>query len=88
VGESLSCGEFDLVCAVGEFAGPLLEGAADRGLEADRLVAYRDAKHCAEELPRRLRDDDVVLVKGSRGVGLERVVEAILADRPRSKETS
>lgn len=82
VGESLSCGEFDLVCAVGAHADVLLEGAADRGLPPERLIRYDDAARCAEDLPGRLASDDVVLVKGSRAVGLERVVEAILSASP------
>jgi DNA-binding transcriptional regulator LsrR (DeoR family) len=38
-----------------------------------------DARAAAELLPRLLRDGDTVLVKGSRGVGLEQVVASMRA---------
>jgi UDP-N-acetylmuramoyl-tripeptide--D-alanyl-D-alanine ligase len=77
IGQELSCGEFALVAAVGSMARQILEGARERGLDDDRLVAYADAEECAKALPSRLRSGDVVLIKGSRRVGLERVVKRL-----------
>jgi len=53
-------------------------------LAAEIAAAFAGESHCvadapaaAELLPRLLRDGDTVLVKGSRGVGLERVLAAL-----------
>lgn len=78
VGQQLSCAPFDIVAAVGESANELLVGAAERGVDASKLFAYRDSAQCARELPNMLRDGDTVLVKGSRRVGLERVVKTLV----------
>lgn len=78
VGQQLSCAPFDIVAAVGESANELLAGAAERGVDASKLFAYRDSAQCARELPNMLRDGDTVLVKGSRRVGLERVVKTLV----------
>lgn len=78
VGRSLSCGTFDLIAAIGEHADALLSGARECGIDADRLVQYANADACARDLAARLRADDAVLVKGSRRMGLERVVKRLL----------
>ncbi len=44
-------------------------------------VMLADASEAAAELPALLRDGDTVLVKGSQGVGLARVVDALRGDR-------
>jgi UDP-N-acetylmuramoyl-tripeptide--D-alanyl-D-alanine ligase len=78
VGHSLSCGTFDLVCAVGNEAAAILQGAEERGLARTSLVHYATVEQCVADLPGRLRTDDALLVKGSRRMGMERVVEAAL----------
>ncbi|WP_067186813.1 UDP-N-acetylmuramoyl-tripeptide--D-alanyl-D-alanine ligase [Microtetraspora niveoalba] len=56
---------------VGEDAGPVLAGAPG-------ALHVPDAAAAAAELSARLRPGDVVLVKGPRAAGLERVAEALL----------
>jgi len=59
--------------------GPLAQAAAEAFGEGATVLA--DAADAAQTLPGLLRDGDTVLVKASRGVGLEVVAEA-LADAP------
>jgi UDP-N-acetylmuramoyl-tripeptide--D-alanyl-D-alanine ligase len=62
--------------------GPL---AAEMGREiAGAVYAAPDAKAAAQLLPGLLREGDTVLVKGSRGVGLERVCERLRGDSRRA----
>ncbi len=60
-----------LVAAVGEFV-PAFE--AHRHALAGRLIAAPDAETLGPELKAALRGDEVVLLKASRGVALERVL--------------
>ncbi len=62
--------------------GPL--AAEMRGAFAGESHAAADAEGAAALLGDLLRDDDTVLVKGSRGVGLERVATALGARTPAS----
>jgi len=67
----------DLLVAVGDFAGDLCQGAAAGGMAKDQLVQVADAAQAAEYLHEKQRSGDRILVKGSRGVRLDRLVDAL-----------
>jgi UDP-N-acetylmuramoyl-tripeptide--D-alanyl-D-alanine ligase len=59
-------------------AAGIVDGARAAGLAPDRVIAVEDAIAAVEMLRPRLAPGDVVLVKASRGVELERVVEGLV----------
>lgn len=67
----------DLLVVVGEGARELAAAALEAGLPPQQVLWVADAEQAAQQVARQLRPGDVVLVKGSRAVGLERVVEAL-----------
>jgi UDP-N-acetylmuramoyl-tripeptide--D-alanyl-D-alanine ligase len=69
----------DRLVVVGEGAEPMLEGARRSGLHS--AVHLPDADAALDLLDRDLDAGDVVLVKASRVVGLERVAEGLAARR-------
>lgn len=70
---------FELVLAVQGQATEILEGALEAGMERSRLKFTRDAVQAGDALARTVRKGDIVLLKGSRGVKLEQVLNTLRA---------
>jgi UDP-N-acetylmuramoyl-tripeptide--D-alanyl-D-alanine ligase len=71
------CGVAGLI-AVGEVAAAVLKGAEQVGTWTGERVQVEDVGAAVAALGERLRPGDVVLIKGSRVAGLERVAQAVL----------
>ena len=67
---------FSILVGVGELSRELLRGAEEKGC---LTRWFATAGQAAAEVGEELSVGDVVLVKGSRGVGLEVVVKSLLA---------
>jgi len=68
-----------LVVAVQGQAKEILEGARAAKMDLARLKFVRDAVQAGELLARTVKQGDVVLVKGSRGVRLEQAINTLRA---------
>ena len=71
----------DQLVLVGELAKAAAAGALEGGLAADAVVHLNTTEEAEREVPGLLMDGDVVLVKGSRAMALERVVRRVVAER-------
>jgi UDP-N-acetylmuramoyl-tripeptide--D-alanyl-D-alanine ligase len=67
----------DWLVVVGDGAAGIAEGAIDGGLDPSRVLRVHDAEEALEVVPHRVRGGDVVLLKASRGIGLDRVVDGL-----------
>ncbi len=75
VGRLLAQHEFDTALLVGPMSAHTLDGATAAGVDRDRLRHYATAEDCAAEIATYLRQGDLVYLKGSRGIGLEKILE-------------
>lgn len=70
-------GRVDVVVGVGPLAAEIVEGAREAGLPAGSLHHFLSTPDAVRALDGLVRAGDVVLVKASRGVRLEAVVDAL-----------
>lgn len=75
----------DLLVCVGVRSRQVGEAALKAGLTEDQVVFYSDSKEAMKELPLRITQEDTILIKGSQGMRMERVVEVLLADTEDAK---
>jgi UDP-N-acetylmuramoyl-tripeptide--D-alanyl-D-alanine ligase len=80
IGQHVARGGIAGLIAVGETAAPMLDGARQVRSWTGESVQVDDAGAAMAALSERLRPRDVVLVKGSRVAGLERVAQALLSE--------
>ena len=77
VGRAVTSTDANLLVAVGEGAGGLLEGARADGFAADRARHFEDMCGAVQFLTGEVRGGDLILVKGSRGIGLDRIIDKL-----------
>lgn len=70
---------WDILVTVGSLAEVMAEGAAAAGLPKDRIFSFPNSQTAAQAVGAILHKKDLVLVKGSRGVGMEAIIEALKA---------
>ena len=77
----------DVVVGVGKRTRALLDGAREAGFAGARLHHFDTAQEAGEFLKDEIREGDLVLLKGSRGIGLDKAV-AILESANRQPPTA
>ena len=70
------CGA-DLLIACGQYAPYVVAGGRAAGIPANRSLVCRTAEEAMPHLGQAILPGDVVLVKGSRALGMERIVQAM-----------
>ena len=80
VGEYLGKRKIDCLVAVGDQARYLAEGAQSAGMTA--VYPCADKKAAREILPGLIRPDSTILVKASRGMRMEELVDQLLELTP------
>lgn len=75
----------DLIFIVGQRAKFIKEGALEEGFESADIFEFGNSRDAAAELQNKIKKGDLILVKGSQFVRMERVVEEVMA-YPQDKE--
>ncbi|MCL2218523.1 MAG: UDP-N-acetylmuramoyl-tripeptide--D-alanyl-D-alanine ligase [Chitinispirillia bacterium] len=75
LGEELVKADVQKIIAVGKFAQYVKDGAVKAGISPDRVFIAENSADALDVCRSVLKDGETVLLKGSRGVGLEKVFE-------------
>ena len=80
VGEKVATGGINYLIAVGEKAPDIIRGASEAGLADDYIFYFDRAEEVGKFLQNRLKAGDIILVKGSQGMRMEKIVKEIMAE--------
>ena len=81
-GRAAALAGLDLLVAVGGApARALADAAIAAGMSPQRVMHREASEQAAADLPGRLASGDLVLVKGSRGIRMDRVVDRVMEER-------
>jgi UDP-N-acetylmuramoyl-tripeptide--D-alanyl-D-alanine ligase len=76
----------DLLVTVGLRSRVLAESAIDSGLDEDSVLQFDDSIEAGEYVKKIIKEGDVILVKGSQSIRLEKVVKEIMAEPEKAGE--
>ena len=77
VGEYVKASKTDVLLCYGKNSTYYIEGACDKGFDRENTKHFESHEELVEYLKANLKEGDAVLFKGSRGMKLEEVYEAI-----------
>lgn len=75
----------DKLIVVGERSVDIMKGAKEAGMEQDDIFHFDGTEEAGHFIQDRIKKNDLILVKGSQGVRMEKVVEEIMADPLRAE---
>jgi len=78
VGHYVADKNIDFLITVGKLGQLIAKGAKKKGMNAEKVIGVKNNKMAAEILTNHLKKNDSVLVKGSRSMGMEEIVELII----------
>ena len=81
VAKEILSGNEDALVVVGQRAKAIKEGAMESGMNIENILEFLDSREAGNFIKTFIQKDDIVLVKGSQGMRMERAVEAILLDQ-------
>ena len=76
-GKQIARWDWDILVAVGPLSRHILEGAVSAGMKKEQAFHFEDSETAAKEIRSLVQEDDLVLVKGSRGIKMDIVVEQL-----------
>ncbi len=86
VGRQIVKLKINKLIVVGERARDIARGAEQAGMLSDHIFHFSQAEEAGRFIQGRISEGDLILVKGSQGVRMEKIVKEIMAEPLRAKE--
>jgi UDP-N-acetylmuramoyl-tripeptide--D-alanyl-D-alanine ligase len=86
VGVVLAQNKIDILITVGERARTIAAEVERQGMDSDNVFTFSDTDRAGRFLQERIESGDFILVKGSQGMRLEKIVKEIMAEPLKAKE--
>ena len=82
----LAAARINLLVTVGVRAKFFSEGAAKAGFKKRDIKSFSNSDEAGEGLLKIIKPGDLILVKGSQGIRMEKIVEKIMAEPEKKSE--
>jgi UDP-N-acetylmuramoyl-tripeptide--D-alanyl-D-alanine ligase len=76
----------DLLVTSGERALDIAHGAKEAGLSEDRIQSFKDSEEAGRWLDPKVKTGDIVLIKGSQGVRMEKITKELMLEPLQAKD--
>lgn len=86
VGEAAVAHGFHYLVTVGMRARDMARGASEKGMSSQNIFSFDDTLAAGKFVEDRISKGDIILVKGSQGARMERIVKELMAEPLRAKE--
>lgn len=86
VGAKIASSNINYLVAVGERAKFIVSGAKEAGFKEESIFYFDNVSAAGEFLATKINNGDVVLVKGSQFMRMEKIVKNLMAETDRAKE--
>lgn len=86
IGRAVFDNKIDYLFTVGELSRDTIRAAILKGMPKDRCFSFSDSASAGRFLQDKLSEGDLVLVKGSQGMRMEKIVKEIMAEPNRAKD--
>jgi len=79
LGKNVVKAGIDYLVVIGKEVKAVVEAAQEAGLDKDKIKIYQDSISAGENISQEIKKEDIVLIKGSRGIHMEEVVKRVVA---------
>jgi UDP-N-acetylmuramoyl-tripeptide--D-alanyl-D-alanine ligase len=86
VGLSVATNKLDKLVAVGERSLMIMSSALDAGFDRDNIFHFSAAPEAASFVKEQMAEGDILLIKGSQGMRMEKITKELLAEPGQARE--
>jgi UDP-N-acetylmuramoyl-tripeptide--D-alanyl-D-alanine ligase len=86
VGQAIARAKFDLLATVGERSRDIGRGAKEAGMSDEHIFNFSHNKEAGIFVQERLKEGDLLLIKGSQGARMEQVTKELMAEPLKASE--
>ncbi len=86
IGFNISEAEIDYLITVGNESKLTAESAIEAGLAKDNVHEFKDTERAGKFLQDIIQPGDLILIKGSQGIRMEKIVKEVMAEPEKAKQ--
>ncbi|MEK9129949.1 MAG: UDP-N-acetylmuramoyl-tripeptide--D-alanyl-D-alanine ligase [Patescibacteria group bacterium] len=86
IGKKIVEGEIDILVTLGKQSKEIAVGAKEKGMLEDKIFSFDNIDEAKKFIQNKMRQGDILLIKGSNGMEMWKIVKEIIAEPLRAEE--